>query len=43
MKGLGEVVINVVIAKVQMDGSEPELLIAKFGGKEAITHPKLRL
>lgn len=32
---LGAVVINVVIAKVQTDGSEPELLIAKFGGKEA--------
>ena len=38
---LGEVVINVVIAKVQTDGSEPELLIAKFGGKEAIaTRPR---
>jgi hypothetical protein len=32
---LGDVVINVVIAKVQSEGSEPELLIAKFGGKEA--------
>lgn len=32
---LGAVVINVVIAKVQTDGSEPELLIAKFGGREA--------
>jgi hypothetical protein len=32
---LGDVVINVVIAKVQTDGPVPELLIAKFGGKEA--------
>ena len=32
---LGEVVINVVVAKVQTDGSEAQLLIAKFGGLEA--------
>jgi hypothetical protein len=36
---LGDVVINVVIAKVQNVGVEPELLIAKFGGKEADAAP----
>ncbi len=33
---LGDVVVNVVVAKVLPVGSEFELSIAKFGGKEAI-------
>ena len=31
---LGDVVVNVVIAKVLGDGNDSELTIAKFGGKE---------
>lgn len=34
---LGDVVINVVIAKVLGDGDDSELIIAKFGGTEANT------
>jgi hypothetical protein len=38
---LGDVVINVVIAKVQGDGKDAELTIAKFGGKEASPVPRV--
>ena len=38
---LGDVVINVVIAKVQDDGKDAELTIAKFGGKEASPTPRV--
>lgn len=38
---LGDVVINVVIAKVLGDGKDAELTIAKFGGKEANPVPRV--
>jgi len=38
---LGDVVINVVIAKVLGDGKDAELTIAKFGGKEANPAPRV--
>ncbi len=38
---LGDVVINVVIAKVLGDGNDAELTIAKFGGKEASPLPRV--
>lgn len=38
---LGDVVINVVIAKVLGDGKDAELTIAKFGGKEAAPVPRV--
>jgi hypothetical protein len=38
---LGEVVINVVIAKVLGSGDQAELTIAKFGGKEANANPRV--
>ena len=38
---LGEVVVNVVIAKVLGSGDESELTIAKFGGLEAIATPRV--
>lgn len=38
---LGDVVINVVIAKVLGSGDEAELTIAKFGGKEASVTPRV--
>ena len=38
---LGDVVVNVVIAKVQGDGKDAELIIAKFGGKEASPVPRV--
>ena len=38
---LGDVVVNVVIAKVLGDGKDAELTIAKFGGKEANPVPRV--
>jgi len=32
---VGDVVVNVVIAKVLTEGTEPKLIVAKFGGKES--------
>ena len=38
---LGDVVANVVIAKVVGEGADSELAIAKFGGKEANATPRV--
>ncbi|HUP82396.1 MAG TPA: hypothetical protein VM260_27835 [Pirellula sp.] len=40
---LGDVVINVVIAKVLGDGDDAELLITQFGTTEANPAPRVRL